>query len=392
VAGDGKVVPTETTGRHVMTKLGSALAGVLAVTLAAAPTAALAADKHDAYGAPTERRDLQRELDAVVAAGATSATAEITSSSGGPRLRASSGPAELGSNRPVPFEARFRIGSETKTFLATVVLQLVAEHRLGLDDTVERRLPGVVPQGDRITIRQLLNHSSGLYEVLATLPSPRSEEFLKLRWRTWTTAELVARTSAYPLLFDPGTKTKYSNTNYLVLGLLVERLTGNSYAKEIERRIIRPLQLHGTSVPGTDPVIHGPHARGYLPIEHDGTPQLVDITEVNPSILNAAGEMISTTRDLNRFFGALLGGQLLPARLLREMQTPALESRYGLGVIRLSLPCGGTAWGKDGDAPGYSTWTYVSPRGDRQITVSVTWGAGDHGDAVDALLTTELCR
>jgi D-alanyl-D-alanine carboxypeptidase len=250
-------------------RLGTALAGVLTVTLVAAPSAALAADKHDAYAAPAERRELQRELDAVVAAGATSATAEITS--GGQDLRASSGPAEVGSNRPVPREARFRVGSETKTFLATVVLQLVAEHRLGLDDTVESRLPGVVPQGDRITIRQLLNHSSGLYEVLATLPSPRSEEFLKLRWRTWTTAELVARATANPLIFDPGTRTKYSNTNYLVLGMLVERLTGNSYAHEIERRIIRPLQLHGTSLPGTDPVIHGPHARGYLPIERDGT-------------------------------------------------------------------------------------------------------------------------
>jgi D-alanyl-D-alanine carboxypeptidase len=377
-----------------MTKLGSrlgtALAGVLTVTQVAAPAAALAADKHDAYAAPTERRELQRELDAVVAAGATSATAEITS--GRQHLRASSGLAELGSNRPVPREARFRVGSETKTFLATVVLQLVAEHRLGLEDTVESRLPGVVPQGDRITIRQLLNHSSGLYEVLATLPSPRSEEFLRLRWRTWTTAELVARATANPLLFDPGTRTKYSNTNYLVLGMLVERLTGNSYAHEIESRIIRPLQLHGTSLPGTDPVIHGPHARGYLPIERDGTLQLVDITTVNPSILNAAGELISTTRDLNRFFGALLGGQLLPDHLLREMQTPALNSIYGLGVIRLSLPCGGTAWGKDGDAPGYSSWTYVSPGGDRRITVSVTWGTGDHGDAVDALLNAELCR
>jgi D-alanyl-D-alanine carboxypeptidase len=197
---------------------------------------------------------------------------------------------------------------------------------------------------------------------------------------------------AKPLLFEPGAKAEYSNTNYLVLGMLVERLTGSSYAEEIEGRIIRPLRLHGTSLPGTDPVIHGPHARGYLAITRDGTQQLVDVTEVNPSIMNAGGDIISTAPNLNRFFEALFGGRLLPDHLLREMRTPVLDSEYGLGIIRRSLPCGGTAWGKDGDAPGYSSSTFVSPRGDRQLTVSVTWGPGDPGDAVGALLDAELCR
>jgi D-alanyl-D-alanine carboxypeptidase len=365
-----------------MTRMGTTLAAIVAGTaLLTTPAVAAPAD-----GVRSDRRELQRELDAVVAAGATSATAEI--SSRGRRLRASSGTAEVGSDRRVPPAARFRVGSESKAFLAAVVLQLVAERRLRLDDTVERRLPSVVPEGDLITIRQLLNHSSGLYEVLATLPSPRSEEFLKIRWRTWTTAELVARATAKPLVFEPGTKAMYSNTNYLVLGMIVERATGHSYAHEIERRIIRPLNLTGTSLPGTDPYIHGPHARGYLPTERG----LVDITEVNPSIMNAGGDIISTTRDLNRFFAALLGGRLLPDHLVREMKTTKLDSKYGLGIIQFPLSCGGAAWGKDGDAPGYSTWTFESPNRDRRITVSVTWGPGDHGDAVDALLDAELCR
>lgn len=377
-----------------MTRPGAHIGAVLAVsavvTPATQPGAAPAVDVRDDGETPIERQELQRELDAVVAAGATSASAEIAC--GGRRLHASSGSAELGSSRPVPPEARFRVGSESKTFLATVVLQLVAENRLGLDDSVESRLPGVVPRGDRITARQLLNHSSGLFDVVATLPSPRSEEFLELRRRTWTTAELVARATAEPPLFEPGTRAEYSNTNYLVLGMLVERLTGNPYADEIESRIIRPLRLHGTSLPGTDTVIHGPHARGYLPLERDGRPELVDITELNPSIMNAGGDVISTTRDLNRFFAALLDGRLLPDHLTREMRTPVLGSAYGLGVIRLPLPCGGEAWGKDGDAPGYSSATFVVPGGDRQITVSVTWGLGDPGGAVAALLTTSLCR
>ncbi|WP_237771217.1 serine hydrolase domain-containing protein [Kribbella sp. ALI-6-A] len=356
-----------------------AVAGVLTAALVAAPATATA-------GGTSE---LQREVDAVVAAGATSATAEISTADR--RVRASSGTAVAGSNRPVPANARFRIGSQTKAFLATVVLQLVDENQLRLDDTVGSLLPGVVPDGDRITVRQLLNHSSGLYEVLATMPNPRSEEFLKIRWNTWTTAELVARATAYPLVFTPGSKVQYNNTGYLVLGLIVEKLTGTSYADQIERRVIRPLHLSGTSVPGTNPFVPGPHAHGYLPLQRNGVVELVDITTVNPSIMNAAGEMISTTRDLNRFFGALLDGDLLPAHLLAELKTTAHNSPYGLGLISRSLSCG-TAWGKDGDAPGYSTWTFVSPNNTRRVTVSVTWGAGNHKAAVNALLDKELCR
>ncbi|MGC4938787.1 serine hydrolase domain-containing protein [Kribbella sp. DT2] len=333
---------------------------------------------------PIHPSGLQQKVDAVVAAGATSATAEISTDSG--RTRASSGAAVAGTHLPVPSDARFRIGSETKTFLATVVLQLVDEGRLNLDDKVERVLPGVV-HDDRITVRQLLNHSSGLHEVLATLPSPRSEEFLAIRWKTWTTAELVARATAYPVDFAPGSQVVYNNTGYLVLGLIVEKVTGHSYADAIKHRIIKPLQLRSTSVPGTNPFILGPHARGYLPLEKG----LVDITNVNPSVLNAAGEIISTTRDLNRFFGALLDGELLPPQLMQEMKETAHESQYGLGLIRRTLPCG-DAWGKDGDAPGYSTWTFVSPNNQRRVTVSVTWGAGNHKAAVNALLDKELCR
>jgi len=365
-------------------------AAVVSATALVATPAVAAPPAHNHAGGPrSELSKLQRELDAVVAAGATGATAEVRV--GGRRERASSGTAQVGTNRPVPVRARFRAGSETKAVLATVVLQLVAEHRLGLDDTVESHLPGVVPQGERITVRQLLNHTSGLYEVLATLPSPRSEEFLKIRWQTWTTAQLVARATANPLVFEPGKKAMYSNTNYLVLGMIVERVTGHSYADEIERRIIRPLHLTGTSVPGTDPFIHGPHAHAYLPLERDGSLQLVDITAVNPSIMNAAGELVSTTDDLNRFFAALLDGRLLPDQLLREMKTTALDSQYGLGIIRRQLPCDDIAWGKDGDAPGYSSQTFVSSRDGRQVTVSVTWGTSDSDDAVDALLDAELC-
>lgn len=357
-----------------MKRLVLVLAAVMAVV--GIPAAALALP-------PSSQ--LQRDLDAVVAAGATGATAEVGSA------RVSSGAATLGTHRPVPVNGRFRIGSETKAFVATVVLQLVAEHRLGLDDTVDSRLPDVLPAGEGITVRELLNHTSGIPDILTTFPSPYSGAFVKMRWKTWSASDLVARVSAKPLLFPPGSKAGYSNTNYLLLGMLIERITGQPYGVAVRDRIIRPLGLRHTSVPGTDPYIRGPHAHGYLPLADDGSDRLVDITAFNPSLLGSAGEMLSTTRDLNRFFGALLGGRLLPPYLMKQMRTTAGDSIYGLGIIKRQLPCGVTVWGKDGDAPGYSTWSFTTPDTQRRVAVSVTWGAGDPDDAVDTLLDHALC-
>jgi D-alanyl-D-alanine carboxypeptidase len=298
----------------------------------------------------------------------------------------------MDSSRPVPVNGKFRAGSISKTFVGTVILQLVAEHRLGLDDAVDDRLPGVLPAGTGITVRELLNHTSGLPDYLTTFPRPGTPEFVNLRWQTWSPNELIARVSDEPLLFTPGTQASYSNTNYLLLGQLIERITGNPYGKAIEQRIIRPLALHGTSVPGNDPFIHGPHAHAYMPVQQDdGSMSLVDVTAFNPTIMWAGGEMISTTRDLNRFYDVLLSGDLLPPDLMKQMRTTAPDSIYGLGIIQQHLSCGITAWGKDGDAPGYSTWSFSTPDNRKRVTVSVTWGEGDARDAVHALLDAELC-
>src|SRR5439155_6714747 len=121
------------------------------------------------------------------------------------------------------------------------------------------------------------------------------------RWRTWTADELVQRAVARPPTFPPGSDYSYSNTGYALLGQIVERATGRSYDEEIERRIIRPLRLRDTELPGTSPWIRGPHPHGYVPIaqEPGGEPQLVDLTLMNPSMMGASGELISTTRDLD---------------------------------------------------------------------------------------------
>lgn len=362
------------------------VAAVAALVVMAVPATAAAAPEE------ADRGGLQRRLDDVVAAGAVGALAEVRDEHG--VWRADSGVAELGTTRAVPVDGRFRAGSITKTFVATVALQLVGEGRLRLDDTVEAWLPGVVPDGHRVTVRQLLDHTSGLYDVLHTLPMPPGQAFLDNRWRTWTAAELVARAVANPPTFEPpGSAFAYSNTNYLLLGQIIEKVTGRSYGEEIDRRIIGPLGLRGTSVPGTSPRIRGPHPHGYVLAQQGGEVRLLDYTEMNPSVMGASGEMISTAADLNRFFAALLGGRLLPRHLLGDMATPGVEGgRYGLGLAWRGTSCGVRVYGNDGDALTYQSWSYSTPDGRHQVTVALTPDfRGDPDDAVDAFLDKAVC-
>ena len=335
-----------------------------------------------------DRGGLQKGLDDVVAASAVGALAEVRD---GQRVwRGSSGVAEVETTKAVPVGARVRVGSITKTFVATVVLQLVDEGWLRLDDSVEHWLPGVVPNGSRITVRQLLNHTSGLFDYKDTLPMPPSQEFLDTRWRTWTASELIQRAVAEPPTFEPpGSSYAYSNTNYLLIGEIIKKATGHTYGDQIERRLIRPLGLHGTSVPGTSPRIRGPHPHGYIRTEQG----LLDYTELNPSLFGASGEMISTTADLNTFFAALLGGQLLPLRLLNEMKTPGTkDGTYGLGLSWHDTSCGARVYGNDGDALAYQAYSFSTADTHRQITVAVTPNFTNNPDVpVNALIDKAIC-
>uniref|UniRef100_UPI0015F0CAFB serine hydrolase domain-containing protein n=1 Tax=Streptomyces phytophilus TaxID=722715 RepID=UPI0015F0CAFB len=305
-----------------------------------------------------------------------------------------SGVAERDTQRAVPARGQFRIGSITKTFVATVVLQLADEGRLRLDDPVEKWLPGAVPDGSRITVRHLLGHTSGVYDYKRTLTVPPDPAFLDYRHRTWTPQEQIDRAVAHPpTSTPPGTAYAYSNTGYILLGEIIEKATGRTYAQEIGRRIIRPLRLHDTWLPGTYPRIRGAHMRGYVPIEQDGGIPLVDFTEMNPSLFGAGGEMISTAGDLDRFFAALLGGRLLPDRLLDEMRTPSFGGKaYGLGLTWKDTACGTTVYGNDGDAMTYQTWSFTTPDQGRQVTVALTPDhRADLDDSVDALLDAAFC-
>ncbi|MFI5692160.1 serine hydrolase domain-containing protein [Kribbella sp. NPDC051586] len=338
-----------------------------------------------AAASPAKGGDLQKGLDGVASIGAL---AEVRN--GAQVWRGSSGVAELGTSRKVPVDGRFRAGSITKTFVATVVLQLVAEGRIRLDDSVEHWLPGVVPNGEHITVRELLNHTSGLYDFKNTLPMPPSEDFYALRFRTWTPTEQIERALANPPVFKkPGSQYNYSNTNYLLVGEIIKKVTGRTYADEIERRIIRPLGLHGTTLPGTSTRIPGPHPHGYVP--KDGGQ--LDWTEMSPTLFGASGDIISTTHDLNRFFAALLGGDLLPARLLHEMKQAGTEDgTYGLGLSWHNTVCDIPVYGNDGDALAYQAYSFSTADTRRQATIAVTPHLPTNpDDTVNAFLDKAFC-
>ncbi|QFU92029.1 serine hydrolase [Amycolatopsis sp. YIM 10] len=288
---------------------------------------------------------------------------------------ATSGKSDVDTGQPVSPRSSFRIASNTKTFVAVVLLQLVGEGRLGLDDTVERHLPGLIRgngnDGRAITVRDLLQHTSGLFEYRAEWP-PTPEYFEQNRYRHYEPAELVALALKHP---PTGTGHSYSNTNYVVAGMIIRAVTGNSWATEVRRRVILPLELTGTSVPGDDPSMPGPTARGYQ--QWFPSTLVTDVTEQNRTGSDAAGAIISTTADLGRFFRALLGGQLLRPAQLAEMQRvvpvdDGLQTGYGLGLVPYQLSCGGVYWGHGGQTTGYLSTVGVSADGTRAIVLSLT--------------------
>lgn len=307
---------------------------------------------------------------------------------------AAAGVADLRTDRPITPADHFRAGSLTKTFIATVVLQLTAEDRLSLDDTVGRLLPGLAPGATDprdVTVRELLDHTSGLYNYTADPELSRELHgagFTAHRYDTYTPEQLLLTALAHPAENAPGTRYAYSNTNYLVLGQIIEAVTGHSYAEEAGRRIIAPLGLSGTSFPGTDPRLPRPYGRGYSQVGEER----VDSTTLDPSRAGAAGELVTTLGDLNRFFAALLGGRLLPPRQLAQMRDEKdTNGVYGLGLYGTRLPCGVTVWGHDGDINGSYAQTAATEDGRHVLTLRLNTDQPDAPQRIHALLTAEFC-
>ncbi|MFD9980728.1 serine hydrolase domain-containing protein [Streptomyces massasporeus] len=293
-----------------------------------------------------------------------------------------SGHADTGTGRKRTAGEHFRGASITKTFVATVLLQLEAEGRLDLDDTVERWLPGLVHgngyDGGKVTLRQLLNHTSGIANHTDDPDFSHDTAgpgFPEHRYATHEPEELVAIALKRPPQPGPQGEPSYSNTNYVLAGMVIEKATGRSYAREITRRIIRPLKLRGTSFPGTAPEMPKPHPVGYSRL-HQDTPdaEIHDATEQNMTWLGAAGDIISTGGDLNRFQRALVKGDVLPPRQTKEMfdEVPAGHGiGYGLGVEFAQLSCGVKVVGKSGRTNGSLSAMVSTQDGEHQLTFNI---------------------
>ncbi|TPQ17260.1 beta-lactamase family protein [Streptomyces sporangiiformans] len=371
---------------HTARRATAAAAVALALLAALAPARAHA-----------ESSSLQRDADAVRDSGVTGVSVRLETPRNTRTVR--SGVADLATQAPVPPAEYIRIGSTTKTYVATVLLQLVGERRMSLDDTVERWLPGVVRghgnDGRRITVRQLLQHTSGLPDYIAdVLPEMSAAGYRKHRWTTYTSEQRVAFAMTHPPAFEPGTRWEYSNTNYILAGMVIKAVTGRSWDQEVKSRIVRPLHLTRTHLPGGNPYLPRPHARNYQQFDQSG-PGSGTMTDTTIAYLpfdgDADGSIISTTADTNRFFSALLSGRLLaPAQLAEMRRTVDVPDapgevpgeRYGLGLEWTPLTCGGGYWGHSGSGFGYLAWPATTPDGRTSVTVAVHSRPADEKTAV----------
>lgn len=313
-------------------------------------------------------------------------------------------------DRPLDADDAFRMASNTKTVVATIVLQLVDEGVVELDAPIDTYLPGAVPDGQSITVRMLLNHTSGLADYLDTdtgigllsgsaTQTPSPDDLL------------VLATSQKPLA-DPGQTFNYSNTNYIVLGLMLEKVTGSPVSALVEERITDPLDMRSTYLASNAADVNGDLAYGFEPDAEALAPMLppelpagfgfvgrevhdhVDTSTIDPGWAWAAGGLVSTAEDWSRFALALQSGELLPSDLLEQMRTTVDYDRYGLGLEKRGTSCG-VVWGHSGILPGYASKTYTDGDGTRTLSILVTTTFGldppEAAVAYDDLVHAAVC-
>ena len=350
----------------------------MAVPVAAA--IALGAVGGAASAAPSkgEAESLKSRAQGLVEAGYPAALAAVSDSKG-ESAGVAVGKGSLETGQAPPMDGEVRIGSNTKTFVAVVVMQMVQEGKVGLDEPIETYLPGLIKgegiDGSKITVRQLLQHTSGLPDFDETLVG--TTDVFQYRHHYVTPRDVLDSALSKPAQFEPGAQWKYTNTNYVVLGMLVERVSQRPVGEQIDQRIVKKLGLSHTYFPAPgEEKIRGTHPRGY---HLNGEGKLEDITEMDPTWGWAAGAMVSTPSELNTFFQAVFDGRLLTQSSIDEMKNGAVDASsylgsgtvYGLGLIGRSLSCGGTAWGHSGTIYGYQTDNAVGPDG-TAVTVAVT--------------------
>ncbi|MBR7833332.1 beta-lactamase family protein [Actinospica durhamensis] len=281
----------------------------------------------------------------------------LVTEGGQPVFSGSAGSADLDDPRPIEARDRFRIGSVTKMYTATLVSQVVADGLLAFDDTVEKLLPGLVPEGSDITVEMLLRLRSGLPDYMAALFGDSLTDLSPLE-TYWSPRHLVTAALASSGRLPPNRQYRYSNTDYILLGMMVEQATGERIDAQMWQRIFKPLNLADTTLPTVDPYLRGPHARGYL--RTSPSAPYTEITSMSPSEGWTAGAIVSTASDIAAFLDGLFGGALLPDRYLARMIEPTEQlDRHrsrGLGVVRLDFGTGNVAYGHHGGSPGFTTF------------------------------------
>ncbi|MDQ0746048.1 D-alanyl-D-alanine carboxypeptidase [Streptomyces africanus] len=336
---------------------------------------------------PLDPAKLNAALEDVHSAGMPGLFAEVRD--GDEVWRGAAGVADVATGRPVTADMRHRVGSITKTFTAAAILQQVESGRIGLDEPIGRYLPKLVPgrRGDAITVRMLINHTSGLAEYLPyAYPSLKAfpaladtgpESLDDHRFTRFDPAELIEMGVTAPAVGAPGgTPGVYSNTNYLLLGELLEHVTGTTAERYITRNVIERAGLRDTGFPD-DPHVEGPHSRIYEAwfgmIDPPRDYSVYDMSWVGPT-----ASLISTVADLNRFFAMLLAGEIVSRPSLAQMQhtVPVVSQEgktidYGLGLHPVEAPGQDTFWGHGGTVWGAGTLAMIRADGKRQMSVAV---------------------
>lgn len=370
-----------------------AVLGAVALSLLAVPAQAATAEPNTSPAAlaPPDTVGLAAALRSAVNAGAPGALARIDDH--GKTYKETRGLADRGTRRAITTDDRFRIGSVTKTFSAVVLLQLADEHRLTLDAPVNRYLPKLLPD-DRITVRQVLSHRSGLYDYTNDMFADSVSGFEAVRNKVFTYRQLVALSLKKPRTNAPGAAYSYSNTNFVIAGMLIEKITGQSVRTAYQDRIFKPLKLRDTFYVHPDTKIPGSYARGYLTPDTAGAP-LVDATAQTASWAQSAGAIISSARDLDTFYSALLSGKLMSAARLGEMERFSRvdsTTAYGLGLRRRELSCGVSVYGHTGVVQGYYTYAFATKDGSRSVAaVATTSNNGKVQDAMGGVLDSAFC-
>ncbi|MEG3637242.1 serine hydrolase domain-containing protein [Micromonospora palythoicola] len=348
----------------------------------------------DAAQAHRPKKDtVQGSLDALVKAGVAPGALASVRDSRGRVTNYTAGVNDPRTRAKVPTDGYVRMASNTKMYTAVAVLQLAEEGKVRLDEPIETYLPGLVRgegfDGHTITVRHLLGMTSGLPEYDLPDVSVWGRRYYEPRDMLDSAFSKPAHAPA------PGGEVQYRNVNYIVAGLLVQKVTGRPISEVITNKILKPVGLYETYWPGVgDKTIRRPYAKGYLPDPE--TTKWVDTTRVDPSIAWAAGQMISTPSDLNKFLVALQTGKLISPATLAEMRDsrvflpggdafPDLVWHYGLGTTGYDLSCGGRAWGHGGDIDGYSSRTAITSDG-RAVTIVVTAATSPVPDGIFQVL------